>query len=168
MQSLRSAIVLVLTIIVPGCASPSAENVNQPADAADANGHWVQRTKLRALMQSLGRYRFDLWPQEMEQDRRRQDDKRSATAMTEAESLAEKLAETAMMIPDAVDVNGMAEVDRRGFMAQVQTLYDQSLRLQKAAGERQVDRMRGVLQSIESTCNSCHHRFRDFAGPLNY
>jgi cytochrome c556 len=86
--------------------------------------------------------------------------------LVDLEVLAISLADTSQAIPDAVAGISMAEVDRIGFAAQAQTLHDQALRLAESAALEDFEAVREYLNAIESTCNSCHERFRDFAGPL--
>lgn len=69
-------------------------------------------------------------------------------------------------ISDGAARINIAEVDRRSFLAQAETLHDQALRLGVVAGTADVNGLRDVLASIRTTCNSCHERFRDFSGSI--
>jgi len=130
------------------------------------NGHWVQDARLREIMAELDREHSAVWPQEIEDEYRDRTTARSGRAYDELEELAAKLSETARRIPDAVAHISMPEVDRRSFLAQAETLHDQADRLRVSAAQDDLDEIRQALNSIEATCDSCHRRFRDFAGPL--
>ncbi len=133
-----------------------------------ANGaiHWVHDARLREIMDELDRGLFKSWPQEVENEYAEVDLRKHKASLAEAHELAEALADAAGRIPQAVAHVKMAEVDRRSFVAQVETLRDQAGRLSEAASSRDPDAMRSVLGAISATCNSCHQRFRDIAGPM--
>ena len=61
----------------------------------------------------------------------------------------------------------MNDADRAGFEAEALTLRAQALRLRDAASGHKVEQMQRVLDGINSTCISCHSRYRDFSGQLD-
>lgn len=161
-----TATLCVMLYVVTAC-QPSLKRDQDAAPPNEARGHWVQGPQLRAIMHDLERQVQTSWPQEIEDEYHAGLRSRNAAkALEEACWLADGLAEAAEQIPHAVADTKMAEVDRRGFLAQVETLRDQARELELVAGNADVDGMRRVLESIDATCNSCHVRFRDFAGPL--
>ncbi len=124
-------------------------------------GHWVHDEQLRLVMGELAQRRLAIWPQEIEETRL----ERRREAFDQAEVLAGRLKMAAERIPVAVAHIDMTEVDRRSFLAQVETLFEQADDLTAAALREDLGSMRVVLARIDSTCDSCHRRFRDFSGP---
>jgi len=156
-----------LACVVAACQPSQKRDQDGPASSFAPTEHWVQSQRLRAIMVDLERQVRTTWPQEIEDEYRAGAGSRSAAkALEEACWLADGLAGAAQRIPDAVAHIDMAEVDRRSFMAQVETLRDQAQQLELVAGNADVEGMRRVLDTIDQTCNSCHERFRDFSGPI--
>ena len=128
--------------------------------------HWVHDAALREIMAEMDRDRAALWPQEIEERYKDDAERRARRHLDDVERIARKLAETAKLIPGAVADVSIAEADRRSFFVQAQTLHEQALRLAASAAANDENGARTVLVEIEQSCNSCHRRFRDFAGPL--
>jgi hypothetical protein len=129
--------------------------------------HWVQSQQLKGIMDQLSRQHASL-PAGVPQDPESAAGRESRRAVAEAAELADLLARTADGIPAAVDTSKMSEADRRGFISEAQTLRDQADELRDAARANRVEQMQTVLDRINSTCLSCHSRYRDFAGELNF
>lgn len=126
------------------------------------SSHWIEKARLRDLMDQLGESRANVWPQEIEGARVQEDQEMFAQVRLAAMALSE----SAQEIPNVADHLKMHEVDRRSFVAQAMTLRDQAGRLEDAAAAQDMTRMKRLLDTIDITCNSCHRRFREFAGPL--
>lgn len=129
-------------------------------------GHWVHDERLRTLMAELSRAAAADWPQELGDDAaaRILD---GGASFSEAVTHAGALADGARRITETAPLARLAEVDRRSFQAQAETLYDQAVRLKKAAEIRSQREMQSILADIDATCRSCHTRFRDVAGALD-
>lgn len=169
-MAIKVSIALLLACVVAGfisCVSATKTHVGTD-DRSVANGaiHWVHDARLREIMEELDREMLRSWPQEVENEYAKVDLRKHEESLAEARELADALASAANRIPSAVSIAKMAEVDRRSFLAQVETLRDQAGRLSSAAGSRDPDAMRYALDTISATCHSCHQRFRDFAGPM--
>lgn len=151
---------LLLTPLVLSCNGTSrhAPELATPPQSS----HGLQKAKLRDLMDQLGESRGKIWPQEITAARRSDDDE----MFEQIRIAAAALTESAQEIPKMADHMNMHEVDRRSFTAQALTLHDQALRLENAATAKDLARMKRELNAIDTTCNSCHRRFREFAGPL--
>jgi len=117
-------------------------------------------------MAELDRESRTLWPQELGDQAPPLDGVRQREVLAGVAPRAEGLGEAARGIPKLVERFHMAEVDRRSFLAQVETLVDQSARLAQAAGAADAQAVRSTFAEIQATCTSCHRRFREFAGPL--
>jgi hypothetical protein len=108
------------------------------------------------------------WPQDVPRpggDQRVGDAEKATKA---ALLLAERLADAAEGIPESIAHIQMSEADRAGIRAEALTLRTQSLRLGQAARARNMEEVQSGLNAISSTCISCHSRYRDFAGELEF
>ncbi len=82
-------------------------------------------------------------------------------------TLADALMRAADQLPEVAGKIKMNEADRRGFLAEAQVLREQAERLRDAARQRRIEQMQIHMASLNSTCISCHSRYRDFAGQLH-
>ncbi len=151
--------------------SPSAEPVSKPivtpprAASQPLGAHWIQDQRLRTVMSELSK-RNPNWPAGLAQDPETPGEAKPSQ-FNEVASLAGTLASAADRLPELAGVIKMSEADRRGFLAEAHTLRDQAVRLQDAAHERRTEQMQLQMDLINSTCISCHSRYRDFSGQLN-
>ncbi len=161
----RLALVGLAVIPLLAC-QPRPHSNRRPKTSTDGVYlHAVHNERLRALMAELNSNTNRDWPQELEGDMaavRPSDAERLAEAVQHARSLAD----AARQISSVVSHMNFPEVDRRSFDSQADTLYEQAQRLERAAQSGDRNLMRRTLSDIEATCNSCHTRFRDVAGPL--
>ena len=158
----------LVVLLIGSCLQPkAAQDQGLVENAATNDSHWIHDAQLRQIMAELEREKRVSWPQEIEDEYTAARSESVAEALGKASQLADKLAEAAIRIPRAVAPIEMAEVDRRSFQSQVDTLRDQALRLQTSADAGDLEAMRRTLASIDATCNSCHQRFRDFSGPID-
>lgn len=167
-KTMMSLALLGLLLGLHACATGGTKKTTVDDTEPGPPEHWIQDARLRAIMRDLERETIVSWPQEI-QDRYPPATKsqQAVKALEEACWLADGLAKAAGRIPAAVAHIDMSEADRRGFLAQVETLRDQAQKLEEVAGQADLDGMRQVLSHIRQTCNACHERFRDFAGPMD-
>ncbi|NOT00345.1 MAG: cytochrome c [Phycisphaerales bacterium] len=156
----RFVVILVVTV-ASGCVRPPMMG----HDASPAERHWVHDARIRRIMADLERQRSTSWPQEI-QPEQAEIGKDVDPALDDVVGAADELTAAAAQIPEAVARVEMNEADRRAFQAQVETLADQAKRLRTAAANRDVAAIRSTLTNIETTCVSCHERFRDVSGPI--
>lgn len=140
-------------------ASPSPEAMGK---------HWVQNEQLRKVMAEMSSQSQRNWPSDVPQDPEDPASGNLTKTMNSAAKLAEALAASAMKIPDGVVDKMASDADRAGFQAQAGILRAQAERLGQAARMGKVEQMQRSLDAINSTCISCHSRYRDFSGQLNF
>jgi len=145
---------------VPSDRAPGARRLGE---------HWVQDERLREVMKQISAH-AGRWPVGVPAD---PEAPQSGAAQAEADeafrdaaALADGLSAAAMRIPRSVADHPMSEEDRRGFAAEADRLRAQALDLRRAARGRRVEQMQRALDSISSTCVSCHSQYRDFSGEL--
>lgn len=137
----------------------------QPAPVrARVGKHAIHTEQLQTIMAGLGREVTKTWPQEMEPP----PSSGNARRYEEARHVAAALVDAAQRLPNALEGVSLTDEERKAFMAGVRSLSDYARRLESAAGRRREREMRTALRSIESTCNSCHERFREIAGPIHF
>ena len=129
--------------------------------------HSLQDKRLRSLMQQISKMNASL-PNGLPQDVESPAGKDAAAAAKNVVVVADDLARTALEIPNVVKDAPLSEADRRAFDATAQTLHDQAIRLRDEAQRFQVEKMQRTMDGIASTCISCHSRFREFSGDLDF
>ena len=156
--------------------SPSAEPVSKPVTSSPIiasrppasqplGAHWIQDQRLRLVMAQLSS-RNPSWPAGIPQEPEAPGQGQPAQ-FDEVALLAAALESAADRLPEVAGGIKMTEADRRGFLAEAQTLRDQASRLQHAAEQHRIEQMQTQMALINSTCISCHSRYRDFSGQLN-
>jgi len=158
---------LLVGLSIHACASARSSKTEKQHNESDATGHWVQDAQLRRIMDELESLAAVTWPQELEPEMSKTEIQRRLMMFSEAQSLAEGLAQAADEIPRTIAKVEISEADRRGFLALVETLREQAQRLGEAARTGDDRRMEWHLNAINETCVSCHERFRDFSGPID-
>jgi hypothetical protein len=139
-----------------------------PGKAPEKLGaHWVQNTQLRALMKEMSERSQAHAPRNLPQDPEDPASKSPDAAFKQAAMLADALAGAAVRIPASISNVQMADADRRAFEAEATMLRDQAYTLRQHANAKRLEQMQRSLDAINSTCISCHSRFRDFAGQLD-
>jgi len=138
---------------------------SRESSAAAGDAHWVHNAELRLRMAELDRAARSDWPQELEGNVPILDPG-ADPCLAAAVEHAGALAQAARRIPEAAARANLPEVDRRAFLAQAETLYDQASRLEDATRRADAAAMRVALTDIDATCVSCHTRFRDVSGTL--
>ena len=142
----------------PSSSSPMAISPQQ---------HWVQSERLKKVMDQLSGLRGAM-PKDLPEDAESPAGREARRALAEAAAVADALADTATRIPAAVEGKTMSDADRRGFVAEAGRLHDQAVALRDAARGNRIEPLQGMLDNINSTCISCHSRYRDFSGELNF
>lgn len=160
---------LVSVIALASCAADKRHAAPAQVDATRATSptrHWVQDQRLRQIMAELSKSNPS-WPKSLPQEPEQKTPDGAAEKFAEIESLADSLAQSSQHIPELATHLNMGEADRRGFVAEAQTLHDQATQLHDAAARHQVEQMQRTMDGINSTCISCHSRYRDFSGQLH-
>jgi hypothetical protein len=166
-----AALLIGLTSIV-SCKSGSTNaperstsSTKAPAPTTRPTSHWVQDKRLRTLMAELSK-RNPNWPASMPQEPESPQKARDED-FNEVAREANGLMLAAEKLPDLTASLKMNEADREGFLAQARVLHDQARRLRDAARQRNVEQMQQDMIWLNSTCLSCHSRYRDFSGQLD-
>lgn len=170
-----AASLILLAGTVESCTShsrsqTSATNTTTTSNAArpttePINSHWVQDKHLRELMAELSK-RNPSWPASMPDEpeaipKSREEDFEAVAREANGLMLA------AEKFPSVAENIKMNEADREGFLAQARVLGEQARRLRDAARQRRLDQMQEQMVWLNSTCLSCHSRYRDFSGQLD-
>ena len=167
--------VVFIEVVVIGCSSTETARQREPELSPAVSvtpgpgrlAHSVQDMRLRKVMDQISlRNSQTAPPADMPQDPEEPINRSTEWYFGEAQTLATDLAATAQRIPHSVNLTKMNDADRAGFEAEALTLRAQALRLRDAASGHKVEQMQRVLDGINSTCISCHSRYRDFSGEL--
>jgi cytochrome c556 len=126
--------------------------------------HWVQDSKLRALMDGMSKQTTALPAGNA--DAESAETKLERESFQQAAMLADTLSQTALQLPQIVKRDKLSEADQRGFDGEARTLHDLALQLKDAARANKIERMQNVLTNISSTCMACHTHYRDLTGAL--
>lgn len=143
-----------------GSERAKAEPTTQPITA-----HWVQDQRLREVMAELSKKNPN-WPAGIPQDPESQQLPKDES-FDEVAQLANSLMLSAERIPEVASKIKMNEADREGFLAQARVLRDQAKRLRESARHHKIEQMQQDMAWLNSTCLSCHSRYRDFSGQLD-
>lgn len=167
---------VLLAAVIGSCATPQQTTSSAEASGATPAGaesvplparHAMHSERLLEIMRKLDRRRRVSWPQEVEDEYRRADKASQAREFERSKALAGALASAAEAIPDAIRDIEMSDEDRLGFHAQVDRLHKGAIELQETADRGDAAAMRNVMARIDATCNECHQKYRDVAGPLS-
>jgi cytochrome c556 len=126
----------------------------------------VQSERLAKVMDQLSGLR-GAFPRGLPDDPESPAGRQAHHALSEAAAVADALAETATRIPAVVQDKAMTPSDRRGFIAEAMRLHDQAIALGDAARANHIEPLQDLLDNVNSTCISCHSRYRDLTGELN-
>lgn len=162
----KGGIVLV-AISLGGLTTCTQEKRETAANVSPVAPHAVRSAELKHLMTEIDQRRWQSWPQEVEADYASARRARSERAFARAEELTTALMRAVDQIAQAADHAAMSKSDRRAFLAEVGVFREQLGRLEKVVVAHDADGMRRTLSEIDTTCNSCHERFRDVSGPLH-
>lgn len=172
----RSALAALAVIIVasawliPSCVRDKPSVLSVHDSTRSASGHWIYSADLRAIMGELDRKVRTAWPQEMsggETSGGGISSEERAKLLEHMAPLATELSAAARRIPDAVSRAKVTQADRSAIAALAGTLGEQADVLQTRIRENNLDEARRVLTDINTTCMSCHDRFRDLCGPMD-
>jgi len=143
-------------------AAPRAVEGMKPAAR-----HAVHSAELERVMERIETFRRHSWPQEVEPELESAKLARSRRAFARAAELSESLAAAAKQVSGAITSVELGQADRRAFLAKVEVFAEQVDRLRQAVADHDAERMRRMLRAIDTTCTSCHERFRDVSGPMD-
>jgi hypothetical protein len=127
--------------------------------------HWVTDKQLRSLMAELSKKNPN-WPSNMPQEPESLT-KPKDEDFDQMARAANSLMLAAEQLPKVAEKLQMNEADREGFLAQARVLRDQAGRLRDAAKKHNIEQMQNNMHWLNSTCLSCHSRYRDFSGQLD-
>jgi cytochrome c556 len=136
------------------------------APLASPQKHWMQNQRLKAVMDQISKLHTS-FPKGLPEDVESSAGPEALLAAANAANAADELARTALRIPAVLEGKSLSEADRRGFIAEAQTLHDQAMLLRDSAQKFQVEEMQQTLDGLTSSCISCHNRFRDLSGELD-
>jgi hypothetical protein len=147
----------------PAAVSPPAVSTAPTTQILGA--HWIHNQALKQVMAQLITQNPS-WPSRMPQE---PESNKVATDedYEKVESLSNALMLSADQLPSVAEKITMNEADRGGFLAEAKVLHDQAQRLAVAARLHRIEQMQLHMTSINSTCISCHSRYRDFSGQLD-
>jgi cytochrome c556 len=141
-----------------GAAAPLPERGLTTRPMAD---HWMQTPELKALMARLAQS-ADAARQPLPGDPEKPPTPEELDkAFANAATLAEQLSAASRDIPAAAAWLKLDEGDRRGFVAEAQSLGKYAAQLKQDASARQAEAMDRTLTQINATCVTCHTRYRD-------
>lgn len=147
---------------------PPAQPPAAPAAKSDSPlKHWVQSQRLKSVMDQISKLHSSV-PRGLPDDVESTSGREASLAAASAATAADDLAQTALRIPGVLEGRTLSEADRSGFLAEAHTLHDQAIRLRDAAQKFQIEPMQQALDQITSTCLSCHSRYRDLSGELDF
>lgn len=157
----------------PDAAPVATRTVTPPTEVrVESSGrastqHWIQNDDLYAVMKRLGAKTADNWPSTLPDDPEvAVTPEMRERAFREGAALATALADSSREIPRSVATVPMSEADRTTFAGIANGLSDQARLLGQAARGRNVEGMQRHLDSVRSSCMSCHTRFKDISGEL--
>jgi len=118
-------------------------------------------------MKKLGSDTAQHWPSGLPDDPEEELDAQTRREMfVSGARLASALAESAEAIPSNVSAFGLSEADQTAFTGIARRLSDQARGLGRAARRHDIEGMHRQLDAIQSSCMSCHTRFKDISGDL--
>lgn len=130
--------------------------------------HAVHSRDLRTVMAGMEAQVRDVWPQEIAPLKEQQARRESKARFGEVAQAANRLANTAHSIPDAVPEPVLSGPDRQQFLRLVAELESRSRGLATAADRHNEVEMDAAMARVRATCRDCHSQFRDVAGRLRW
>ena len=158
---------LLVAVLLASCTSSGTQKDSSTSGRGGV-AHAVHTARLQAIMAALGRSAKEEWPQEIEDIKAAQDERRKQRCMDEAGRMADGLAEAAAEIPAAIADADFSEADRKAFLDSTSLLEVQAINLSNAASASNIDQVALILNRIKTTCYGCHTQFWEQAGPLPF
>ena len=141
----------------PGVAqAPGGGLTTRPMD-----DHWMQTPQLKELMQSVAKAANESRPRLPDDPEKPPTSEEVAKAFADAATLAEQLANAAKDIPPAAQWINLSAEERRGFVAEAESLGRYAAQLKEDAAAHKAEAMDRTLTQINATCVTCHTRYRD-------
>jgi hypothetical protein len=156
-----------LALMLCSCASSDRQTHRASATSSPASGHGLHSERLRRIMTGMAIESNKTWPQEIASERAADAEMERELRFDQAEQLAGALATAAGQIPQAIEGVELADPQRRQFLRNVDRLRTLAVDLESLARARDFRRMHDTLNSIRTTCNSCHSQFRELIGPVS-
>ena len=129
--------------------------------------HWMQTPELKALMQRLGQAADASRPRPEDDPEQPPTPAELERTFAYAAALADQLSKASRDIPDAAAWLRLSAEDRRGFVAEAESLGKYAAQLRQDAAARRTDAMDRTLTQINATCVTCHTRYRDRSGVVD-
>jgi cytochrome c556 len=156
--SLVSAVPIAAAI---SCATSERQRYRQEVATTSAPAlHAVHSERLRQVMDDMDLITNEHLPQDFDASRTRDQRYRDVA------KLADRLADTAREIPEALNGIKLNEENKQTFCTLAEALRQHALDLADNARNQNESAADANLKQIEATCNACHSAFRE-AGPLN-
>ncbi len=86
--------------------------------------------------------------------------------MQDVSGVADKMAQVAAKLPQAVANVQMEPKDREIYVSLAQRLHDQAVALKHEADANNLKGAQATMNNLTTTCNTCHTMFRGVAGPV--
>jgi hypothetical protein len=147
-------VAVCLPAILASCQSQRARYEMKLADTGAPALHAVHAERLEQLMKLIDEMRFVYLPPEKETEPYRHRQK------AEAAKVAQRLADAAHRIPEALPEGELDEDEYKLFMKLVKQLEEDALYMKEQADKKSRDGMVKAGDRIVATCNACHSAFR--------
>jgi hypothetical protein len=156
--------------LLASCSSPERDpapvvTTTPPPPTSQPMAHWVQDSRLKALMGILANQTAAVPAQGADVETPPGFLKNQT--FDQAATLAEGLSQTALMIPRIPGKAKLSEADRNGFDAEAGKLHDLAQELKAAAQAHRIERMQTTMETMSNTCTACHTRYRDLTGAFD-
>jgi len=169
--AMASTLLGAVVVQSPGCAGAS-ESRRRDADRPiePLKQHSVQTPQLEALMKVIAMTAAERTPRtlpsdvESTQPTREDLDKSYQQAIV----LADALVTAAGRIPFAVEGKTVPPETLRGFLDEAQILKNSAEELRSNAQQRRGEAMSRSLDRINATCITCHSKYRDLSGAMDF
>lgn len=154
---------MALACMALGSCGPDGSQ-DQVGRTAPPARHAVHSEALRSIMSGFNREMQHTWPQEIAQLKQQQS--MTPQRFEEIAEAADRLANAAHAIPQALPDSALDGPERQEFMHLVAQLESRSRGLAQQASQHSTAGVDAALDQIRATCSSCHSQFRELAGAL--
>jgi len=151
---------LLLGCVALASCGPEASNRGRAGQVAAPARHAVYSAELRSIMTGLQTDVGLTWPQGQPATPVGPDSF-ERVALT-----AERLANAAHAIPQAVPESAVAGRERQAFMQLVARLESNARGLRNRAAAHDASGLQLAMEQLQRTCTECHQQFRAVAGPM--
>lgn len=141
---------------------------NQPIQPL--NRHSVQTPQLEALMKVIAMVAAENTPRTLPGDVQTRPATKAELdkSYEQAAVLADALVTAADRIPFTLEGKTVPPETLRGFLNEAQILKDTAKELKESAQQRKGEGMSRSLDRMNATCITCHSKYRDLAGAMDF